>query len=229
MDRPTARRDPSLPGDRQVPEGSSVHSGPVRYGAHRTGHSVVAALLPSLLAVAAVAALITALAVWQAEEPSRTEPAAAGARTGGDAGSSAVESTSPDESASPAESASPDESASPAESASPEPGTAESASPAESASGAAAFDIEVVVLNQSSRPGLAAAVAEELRAAGWAVPFVGNFTGVVPATTVYYLDGTRKAARAVAGDLSAKPRLRPRFGNLSTTRLTVVVTDSYPR
>jgi hypothetical protein len=31
-----------------------------------------------------------------------------------------------------------------------------------------------------------------------------------------------------ADDLPVAPRIMPRFSNLSTTRLTVVVTDSYP-
>jgi hypothetical protein len=87
---------------------------------------------------------------------------------------------------------------------------------------------EVVVLNQSSRAGLAASVGQELRDQGWAVPAVGNFRGIVPSTTVYYPPGAETAARAAAGDLRSEPRIRPRFGNLSTTRLTVVVTTSYP-
>src|SRR3990170_931592 len=49
----------------------------VRHGAHRTGRSVLGALMPSALAVAAVASLITALAVWQGEEPDQPRAAAA--------------------------------------------------------------------------------------------------------------------------------------------------------
>jgi hypothetical protein len=51
---------------------------------------------------------------------------------------------------------------------------------------------------------------------------------VVPATTVYYPEGAESDALDVAGHLPTEPRVRPRFGNLSTSRLTVVVTDSYP-
>ena len=65
-------------------------------------------------------------------------------------------------------------------------------------------------------------------AKGWTVPAVGNFRGVVPATTVYYPPGQEAAAQAAAESLPTTPRIRPRFGNLSTTRLTVVVTDTYP-
>ena len=59
------------------------------------------------------------------------------------------------------------------------------------------------------------------------VAAVGNFHGTVPATTVYYPPGGELAAQTAAEDLQATPRIRPRFGNLSTGRLTVVVTDSY--
>jgi hypothetical protein len=85
-----------------------------------------------------------------------------------------------------------------------------------------------VVLNQTSRAGLASEVADILRADGWTVPAVGNFHGTVPATTVYYPPGEELAAQTAAEGLQATPRIRPRFGNLSTSRLTVVVTDSYP-
>lgn len=84
------------------------------------------------------------------------------------------------------------------------------------------------MLNQSSRAGLASTVADQLRGKGWTVPAVGNFRGVVPATTVYYPPGAESAAQAAAEDLASPPRIRPRFGNLSTTRLTVVVTSDYP-
>ena len=67
-----------------------------------------------------------------------------------------------------------------------------------------------------------------LRGKGWAVPAVGNFHGTVPATTVYYPPGAEAAAQAAAEDLPTAPRIRPRFGNLSTSRLTVVVADGYP-
>ncbi|MGH8892205.1 MAG: LytR C-terminal domain-containing protein [Actinomycetes bacterium] len=179
----------------------------VRAGAHRGGGGVLAALVPSALAVAAVASLITALAVWQGEE--RDPPSAA----------APVTSTTP--SSSPTVAAA-------------EPSVAASTTPAASPSTevadtkAVTSGLEVVVLNQTSRGGLAGTVADRLRASGWEVPAVGNFRGILRATTVYYPVGARADALAVAGDLPTEPRVRPRFGNLSETRLTVVVTDSYP-
>jgi hypothetical protein len=84
------------------------------------------------------------------------------------------------------------------------------------------------VLNETTRGGLAAAVAARLRTKGWSVIGVGNFRGAVPATTVYYPEGHADAAQAAAKSLPTPARIRPRFGNLSTTRLTVVVTSNYP-
>jgi hypothetical protein len=87
--------------------------------------------------------------------------------------------------------------------------------------------IGVVVLNQSNRKGLAASVASSLRAGGWQVGAVGNFRGSVPATTVYYPAGAEDAARTLAAQLPGPDRIRPRFGNLSTSRLTIVLTGDY--
>jgi hypothetical protein len=200
----------------------------VRRGAHRTRRSLVSALMPSVLAVAAVSALVTSLAVWQGDrtDSPRTDTAAA----------ATAPATSPRTTSAPATS-SPAAASAPPSSASPESaveGTkaertpqAEKTPSAESSAGVDRSSVEVVVLNQTSRPGLAASVAAHLRTAGWDVPAVGNFRGTVPATTVYYPAGGEAVALAVARDLRAPPRTLPRFGNLSTTRFTVVVTDSY--
>lgn len=182
-----------------------------RHGAHRGRHSILGLLMPSLLAVLSVAALITALAVWRGEQPA--QPGAAASQT-----SSAASTPTPTVSSTPSSTP-----PSPAPSATPTP--TPTASESETV---ATYDVEVVVLNQTSRSGLAGVVADRLRAEGWTVVAVGNFRGTVPATTVYHPDGEDAAAAALAADLPTDPRTRPRFGNLSTTRLTVVVTDSYP-
>ena len=187
-----------------------------RRGAHRTGRSVASALIPSVLAVVAVTAMVTSLAVWRGEDPVQPR-AAASTSTPGTATREAL-STAP--SGTPSTSAAPE---SPAESTAPPSSAEETTEPA-----AALRDVEVVVLNQTTRGGLAGSVADVLRGKGWTVPAVGNFRGIVPATTVYYPEGEEAAAQAAAENLPTDPRIRPRFGNLSTTRLTVVVTDSYP-
>lgn len=184
----------------------------VRAGAHRSGRGLVGAVMPSVLAVAAVASLVTALAVWQGETPDQPGAAASTTRQ---------EAAGPTGGTAPARDTSPAPATSKAPSPTPTPSATKTREPV-------SRDMEVVVLNQTSRGGLAGVVAAELRSAGWQVPAVGNFRGIVPATTVYYPDGAEADAMAVAKDLPTEPRVRPRFGNLSTSRLTVVVTDSYP-
>lgn len=201
----------------------------VRRGAHRGGRRVAAVVMPSVLAVAAVAALVTSLAVWQGEERERarldraapaspaTSPAASAPPAGTAAPAPAVASSGGSDR--------PDGTARPVE-----PGTTSGSnrSPAAAPPAPVPADVQVVVLNQTSQAGLAGVVADRLRGAGWDVFGVGNFRGVVPATTVYFPDGQEAAALALAEALPTEPRVRARFGNLSTSRLTVVVTDSYP-
>lgn len=190
------------------------HPHRTRRGAHRGARSAAAALIPSLLAVLAVSSLITALAVWQGEQPPQPGAAAAQrAATGAGGLDRAAVSSAPTTTAAPTPSAT--STPTPTATAAPAPGQLRGTR-------------EVVVLNQTSRAGLAAEVAAALRDRGWTVPAVGNFRGVVPATTVYYPDGAEEVASVLAADLPTEPRLRPRFGNLSTGRLTIVVTDSYP-
>jgi hypothetical protein len=177
---------------------------------------MVAAVMPSLLAVLAVAALITSLAVWRAGEADQPQ-AAASTRSPSHASREAISEA--------ASTSTPTHSATSATHTSTSAPASTTPTPRESAGD---FNVEVVVLNQTSRAGLAGVVADRLRAKGWNVSVVGNFHGVVPATTVYYPPGQEEAARVAADDLPVAPRTLPRFSNLSTTRLTVVVTDSYP-
>jgi hypothetical protein len=183
-----------------------------RQGAHRSGRGVVSAVMPSLLAVVAVAALITSLAVWRGQDP--VQPQAAAATTTSTPASREALSQAPN----------PAKTSPSAVATVPVTTAPVTTAPARST----LRDVQVVVLNQTSRAGLASHVADTMRADGWTVAAVGNFHGIVPATTVYYPPGEELAAQTAAEDLQATPRIRPRFGNLSTSRLTVVVTDSYP-
>ncbi len=83
------------------------------------------------------------------------------------------------------------------------------------------------MLNGTTVPGLAARAAQRLESGGWTVTGVGNFRGSVVETTVYYPPGLESAAAAAAADLPGADRIRPRFANLSTTRLTVVIASDY--
>ena len=189
-----------------------------RRGAHRTGRTVAAALMPSVLAVVAVAALVTSLAVWRGEDPGQRSAAA-----------STTSPTATREAISQAPASTPATSKAATKTTSTKASTPPPSEVADQATGREALrEVQVVVLNQTSRSGLAGSVADQLRGKGWTVPAVGNFRGIVPATTVYYPVGEEAAAQAAAESLPTSPRIRPRFGNLSTARLTVVVTDSYP-
>lgn len=203
------------------------HRPRVRHGAHRGGRALVAAVMPSVLAVAAVSALVTSLAVWQGEQAEQAEQPSAAASTVRSATSSASDDNRPAISSPPTPATSSAEPTS-AESTSEDTKVEATKAAAPEKEQSRGTDMQVVVLNQTTRRGLAGTVAEQLRSAGWPVPAVGNFRGIVPSTTVYYPPGGEAGALAVAADLPVEPRVRPSFGNLSETRLTVVVTDSYP-
>jgi hypothetical protein len=193
----------------------------LRRGAHRTSRAASATLLPSLLAILAVTSLITALYVWRGEEARPPSAAASGSSQ-----------TPHSSTTSPATTAA-DTATATTEPATTEPATTTTSAPTghktKRVPGAQLrASIEIVVLNQTGQAGLAATAATRLRAKGWTVNTVGNFHGVVPATTVYYPAGQEAAATAAAKSLPTPPRVLPRFGNLSLTRLTVVVTSNYP-
>lgn len=90
---------------------------------------------------------------------------------------------------------------------------------ADSASSPSSVDptaFAVRVYNNSTVDGLAARVAEELTADGWAVGDVANYDeGVIPTTTVYYTDadGEKAAAEELAGRLGV--RAEPRFDGIA--------------
>lgn len=87
----------------------------------------------------------------------------------------------------------------------------------------------LTVLNNSTESGLAADAAARFRAGGWTVARVGNFTGRIAETTVYYDPGQEPVARALAAQFPAIVRVLPRFAGLPGAGLTVVVTRGVPR
>jgi LytR cell envelope-related transcriptional attenuator len=103
------------------------------------------------------------------------------------------------------------------------PATTRSDSATAEATQSSGRDASVVVLNQTAIAGLAASTGGKLRSQGWNVTGTGNFHGTVGSTTVYYPPGLEAQATSLAADLGVE-RVRPRFGNLSTSKLTVVVT-----
>ena len=106
--------------------------------------------------------------------------------------------------------------------------TTPSASPASSTAPAPAPKRPVSVLNNSRRSGLAHRVADQVAAHGWPVATVGNFTGQVAASTLYYGHGQLASARRLAHELPAIRRVLPRFESLPGSGLTLVVTRDWP-
>jgi hypothetical protein len=86
----------------------------------------------------------------------------------------------------------------------------------------------VTVLNNSTRTGLAHAVAAEVQANGWKIAVVGNLQGLVAESTVYYAPGSATAARHLAAEFSSIRRVETnRAGHIHGTALTLVVTRDW--
>ncbi len=86
-------------------------------------------------------------------------------------------------------------------------------------------DIEVVVLNASKTPGLAATVAEAAEGAGWTVGEVGNWIYPAVVNAVYYPEGRQREAELLAEDLEIES-VRPARAGMSTSELTVLLVYS---
>ena len=82
-----------------------------------------------------------------------------------------------------------------------------------------------VVLNETTIRGLAAQVAAVLRSKHWVVTGIGNWSGFISSTTVYYPPGFEAAARSLAHDLGVT-RMRPTVPGMLFNRLTVVLTGN---
>ena len=86
----------------------------------------------------------------------------------------------------------------------------------------------MTVLNNSRVSGLGARAAAQVRAAGFTVAEVGNFTGRIPVTTLYFAVGQQAAAQRVAADVGGIDRVEARFAGLPGSGLTLVVTRDFP-
>lgn len=88
----------------------------------------------------------------------------------------------------------------------------------------------VRVYNNSTIKGLAEKAAEEFRASGWSVASVQNYPqGVIPATTVYYRQGT--AEKSAADEMARRwgMRAEPRFAGIqdATPGIIVIITKDF--
>lgn len=88
--------------------------------------------------------------------------------------------------------------------------------------------LPVTVLNNSRRSGLAHRAAAQVANGGWPIRLIGNFTGRIPVSTVYYAPGQARVAAALARQFPAVQRVEPRFRGLPGSGLTLVVTREWP-
>ncbi len=173
----------------------------LRRGAHRTRRDPVRFVAPLALIAAIVLAGGTYRALQQGPDTVRTTTPASGALTG------------------------PSRKPTTARTPTARPSTGPSRSP----SGSAQRTLAVAVYNATDRKGLGGRLAEQLREAGWRVPVIQPFEGDDQAeTTVYYPDGKRAAAELLAEEMPGQPKVAERYGELSRTRLTVVIGEDYP-
>jgi hypothetical protein len=90
----------------------------------------------------------------------------------------------------------------------------------------------LTVLNNSVIHGLADRVATAVQARGWQVAQVGNFAGLLPASTVYFNPGDaagEAAARELAREFPQIAQVLPRYAGLPPTPpgIVLVVTKDW--
>lgn len=84
-------------------------------------------------------------------------------------------------------------------------------------------EVYVEVFNNSGIKGLAATTAAKATQVGWQVVGEDNWYGAIPASTVYYPERLRAAAKQLALDLGL-PRTSPAVEPMKMDRLTIVLT-----
>lgn len=83
-------------------------------------------------------------------------------------------------------------------------------------------DALVAVLNNSGVGGAAAAFSAKVTAAGWSLGGIGNWTGSIPANTVYYPPGLRSQAELLGRDVGIG-RILPSVAPMRMDRLTIIL------
>lgn len=170
-----------------------------------------------LLAVVAIATVITVVATLLAGDDQGTLTTTLPGDTETTASATPPESSPPP--------SPPPSSAQPAPTPPPSSSAPETPSESPTPSETKAKRLRVDVLNQSAGAGVAETTAEQLRESGWRIGRVDDFRGTVRTTTVYYPANRRGQARLLAADLPGSPRLLERFSTLSDSRLSVVLVD----
>jgi hypothetical protein len=100
----------------------------------------------------------------------------------------------------------------------------------DSHSSSAVHSTPLVVLNNTSTKGLAAQAAARFRAGGWTVTSTGNLVNDIISTCAYYdpaQAGAKAAAEALQAQFPAIKRVEPKFAELPSGPVVVVLTTDY--
>jgi hypothetical protein len=87
-------------------------------------------------------------------------------------------------------------------------------------------EVYVSVYNNSNITGLAGSTAARIGSAGWQVVGSDNWYGTIPATTIYYPERLRPAAKLLSKDLGVE-RVLPAVDPMLMDRLTVILTADF--
>ena len=85
------------------------------------------------------------------------------------------------------------------------------------------------MLNATSRAGLAAKVAAKLRADGWQVISIGNWTGGGITQTTAYLIGHVHAQATMQSDIKTATIVNALLPGMRPKTMTLVIGPDYPR
>ena len=83
----------------------------------------------------------------------------------------------------------------------------------------------VSVLNNSGVVGAARTFSAKVTSAGWRLGGIGNWTGSIPANTVYYPPALQAQAELLAADVGIE-RVRPSVSPMRTDRLTIILSGT---
>lgn len=110
------------------------------------------------------------------------------------------------------------------------PSSGSRAAPSRMPSSATAGRAPLVVLNGSSRVGLAQQAAARFEAGGWTVASTGNLTGDIPSTCAYYdpaVPGAEAAGRALRAQFPTIKRVARKLAGLPAGPVVVVLRADY--
>jgi hypothetical protein len=105
-----------------------------------------------------------------------------------------------------------------------------SSTPAPSTSAASLKSVPLVVLNNTSRTGLAETAAGRFKAGGWTVSNTGNLVNNIISTCAYYdpsVPNAQAAATALQAQFPAIKRVVAKFDGLPAGPIVVVLTSDY--